>query len=210
MALRFQNGAASQSTLLASVQLFLALVFATESIGEKLSPLFLMYQLQHGGFVGFAFARCLWRVYPNVMEFFDKGTRGFSLRERRCSLRELYGTYVNLSLIEQHLPGGGLTPTGMRVRIAERSTTKMRSFAERTATCSENQPRESLTAFAPGAALPGRRRLGLGRSRCIVLAEYWYQSVKVTSDPILLYRFVSNEAYCTRDLATRVETKETR
>ena len=38
-------------------------------------------------------------------------------------------------------------PAGMRVRIAERSTTKKRSFAERTATCSENRPEESLTAL---------------------------------------------------------------
>ena len=83
----------------------------------------------------------------NAVKHFD-ATRlasGRSLRDRRCSLRELYGTYANLSLIEQRLPGGGLTPTGMRVRIAERSTTKMRSFAERTATYGENRhPRRDL------------------------------------------------------------------
>jgi hypothetical protein len=83
------------------------------------------------------------RVYPtrgtslSILTLHGSHVRGFSLRERRCSLRELYGTYANLSLIEHPLPGGGLTPTGMRVRIAERSTTKMRTFAERTATYRE-------------------------------------------------------------------------
>ena len=46
----------------------------------------------------------------NAVKDFD-ATRlasGRSLRARRCSLRELYGTYAKLSLIEQHLLGGGV------------------------------------------------------------------------------------------------------
>ena len=57
----------------------------------------------------------------------------FAARGR--SLRELYGTHTNLSQLEQHLLGGGLTPVGMRVRIAERSTTI--AFARSESRCGE-------------------------------------------------------------------------
>lgn len=59
--------------LLATAQLCLALVFATGLIGDVRNPVVLMNQLQLGCIAGFAFARYLWRVYPNSMEFFDNG-----------------------------------------------------------------------------------------------------------------------------------------
>ena len=56
----------------ACAQLCFALTFATESIGKAVS-VYVVYQLQLGGFTGFALARCMWRVYPGSIEFFDNG-----------------------------------------------------------------------------------------------------------------------------------------
>ena len=104
---------------------------------------------------------------------------------RGFSLRELYGTYANLSLIEQHLPGGGLTPTGMRVRIAERSTTKMRSFAERTATSSENPAPKCLMAFPTGACPRGAQDSQANRDHLLIFDPHelvsWVKQIQLLS-----------------------------
>lgn len=56
---------------LAAIQLFLALMYATDPDDHLLS--FLMFRLQLGCFAGFAFSRYLWRAYPSMLEFFDNG-----------------------------------------------------------------------------------------------------------------------------------------
>ena len=73
--------------LLASAQLCLAMMFATEVV-ELPAPYFLVYEIQLGCISGMAFARFLWRVYPNSMEFFEQGIslRGMTFFPGRGSI----------------------------------------------------------------------------------------------------------------------------
>jgi hypothetical protein len=56
--------------LLAMAQIGLALVAVAVATEH---PFLLFYQLQLGCIAGMAFARFLWRVYPNSIEFFAHG-----------------------------------------------------------------------------------------------------------------------------------------
>jgi hypothetical protein len=56
--------------VLAVSQSFLAFAFATNS--QRTFGL-LIYQFQLGCFTGWTIARCMWRAYPNSIEFFENG-----------------------------------------------------------------------------------------------------------------------------------------
>ncbi|PHR95700.1 MAG: hypothetical protein COA78_29760 [Blastopirellula sp.] len=75
--IRWQHWPVIKSCLFMSLIALLQLAFAMFIVLAPSNTIhfsnLLIYHIQIGGFVGFAYARYLWRVYPSSIEFFENG-----------------------------------------------------------------------------------------------------------------------------------------